>query len=182
MITIYALLKDNIPVYVGSTNNINRRLSEHRKPSRFFNKYGFMFDSWIEIEKTNEESRFKREELYHDFYLSLGFPIVGLIRGTTIPKELRKKMNDKARITNKTKESKKRRSDSQIGHTVSSESRRKMQLSIKTNKKIIDQNGVIYHSIHECSKITKCCRDCISKCLSGKMKQTKGYTFRRVYV
>lgn len=180
MIIIYELLKANVPVYVGSTNNLKRRIWEHGKPSQFVKRYGFKFDSFRAIEKTTKEDRFKREQLYHELYLSLGFPIVGQIKGTSIPNNLREKMNAKARVTNKTEESKHRRSMSQLGHVVSDENKRKMQLAIKTNKKIMDHNGTIYHSIHECSRVTGCCRDCISKCLNGKMKQTKGFTFKGI--
>jgi hypothetical protein len=44
---------------------------------------------------------------------------------------------------------------------------------------ILDQNGVRYNGIREAARILGLNRDCIKAILRGRMKQTKGYTFRR---
>lgn len=53
-------------------------------------------------------------------------------------------------------------------------------IGLKTSKKIIDNNGIIYSSITNAAKETGCHRVNIGNVLSGKFKQIKGFTFKYV--
>jgi len=118
MIYIYYLEKNNIPFYVGYTNNKTTRLNHHRK------KYGIEVDL-VELEVVKEIDKKHIETFYIDLFKMWGFKLLnknkgggGPINHTQESKEKYKqwRKNKKPNLGKKQSEiTKKRKSNALIG-------------------------------------------------------------------
>ena len=170
MITIYCLKnKEGEIVYVGSTNNLKRRLYEHREKrggKGLLSRYGILYSTHEELEKVESKAlALIIESAYFDFYKSIGLPINGQISGAKKSSALKEVIS--SRLT---------------GRPCGEGTRIKLRENHPHTKKIIDQYACIYESVNDCARKTKLSIGNISQVLNGKRSHTGGLKLRRVYV
>lgn len=186
MISIYCIKDRNSRViYVGSTKNINRRMSQHKtNKNGLFLKHSLVNCSFEILEQCEDSSyRYIIEGAYHLFFKSIGHPMLGKNIGThpcseTIDK-IKQSQKGKAKNKNSIMKMKEKRKEQCKG---GKEKDRLDSYNEKRKVRVVDQNGKIYNSLRECERETGCFRVSINKVLSGEFKQTAGFVFRRIYV
>lgn len=186
MITVYCL-KDvgGKIIYVGSTNNMYKRMTQHRSNKDGVRKrHGVEHFTCETLEILSDDKfRYEIESAYHLFFKATGSPILGVLNGKWYPQSVRDKIA-LPQIGRKkpTEQIAKMTATRRIQCKVGKERDRLVGYNKSRMSKIIDQNGVVYESMRECSRVTGCHRISINKVLLGKFKQTKGYVFRRANV
>jgi len=175
---IYSIINTiNGKIYIGSSNNINRRLSSHRNlliNNNHFNKhlqssfniYGLKSFTFNIIEISEEDRLVEMEEHYIQFYKS---NILGYNMRIKCDTNRGKKFS-KSHIENLRK--------SHMGHKRSEESNDKIRKSqFKSVYKIDDIGNIVnkYESIISASKENNIYKSAISACCIGNLNSTGGY-------
>lgn len=156
---VYELQGENgSPIYVGLTNNLRRRINEHRKSKTgFCLKNNMTFHGHRIIEEVeNKKEGIKRESLYHDFYKHLGFSIAGQ-SGYKRSEEVKRIMIMATKDIIKEYQQKRR-------------------------IKVIDSNGIVYESIRDCASKINRTEAAVSIAISGKVKKCAGLELKRYQI
>lgn len=137
---IYNIIDNS--VYIGHTNNIKRRCSEHNSPNyrkhvscsrlyRSIEKYGienFIFDIWEEFDNDTDVESLQKEDFWINYFKSLEIKVMNIARG-----------GRKSRLgIPHTAETRMKMSKSQAGRKFSDEHRQKIS-EIQTGRKLSEE-------------------------------------------
>lgn len=191
---IYKIInKINGKFYIGQTTcSINHRFYLHKKKmdspklKNAFLKYGF--DSFYieEIDIAYSESELNNKEIYWIKTMNAiedGYNIDfgGTVRNPEVGKKISQSLTGKKLSKERCLALSKQRTGRPIKNYNRSETTKlKKRLSHPHSKKIIDQFGVVYNSIHEAANVLGLDFRLISAVLRKKQKQTGGYYFTLV--
>lgn len=186
-------------------NDHMHRFRNNKHPNQYmqrsYNKYGEESFEFSIIEECEEHMLDERELYWINFYGGLESKDnynLGGIRGGRHSEETRQKISKSHTGKKLSKEHKNKISKSGKGHAVSKETREKLKKANKghvtteeqkeklrnarypNQKRFIafDKNGIatIHYNQSEFERENKVCS--VSKCLSGKTKSSKGWTFK----
>jgi hypothetical protein len=174
MINIYYLEKDNIPFYIGKTNNLNQRERSHKL------KYGYEINLILLDTVPNEHWKFW-EQHYISLFKSWGFKLTNKNNGGGGPTHL---------VI--TKEHREKISHSLMGHKHSEETKQRMRKprskdyckKIKTIKEVPiiqynKQNDIVQIWPSALHAIKKTNIKGIYNALTNRVKTAGGYVWRR---
>lgn len=177
--------KVNKKSYIGSSNNIRKRMKEHfnnlnknkhynKNLQRAFNKYGsenFLFEI---LEICDEENRFIREQ----YYIDLTNKLFNSCKDVVFNKRNKVKESTKLKISISLKNRKLDKLQLEhIKNLGSTYGATNGKATCKPIKAIIQNNITIYESASEASRVLNINRSYITKRLNGMAKNTQEIKF-----
>jgi group I intron endonuclease len=194
IIGIYKIISPSGKIYIGQSKDINQRWKFYsfyncKNQIKLYNslkKYGFDMHVFDIIEECSLEHLDKRERYWKQYYLDnfngdwgeVLFCKIYDTGGGPIPQEIKEKISKSLLGKQKTQQHKDNIKKSRKGMIFTQQHKDNMSNSRFRYSILCIENNKVYKSSHQASKDLNIYPSSIIKVCNGKLKQTKGYTFK----